>query len=134
MRMNAAAYLRMLEEAKTKKKPRRFRNKPVQFGGLKFDSKREAERWGQLVVLEKLGHITELRRQVAYELAPAVKLEGERRTKPAMRYIVDFEYRGADDKLVVEDIKSPATAKESTFRAKLHLMKSVHGIDVKVSY
>ena len=37
--------------------------------GLKFDSKWESERWGQLKAMEKAGVVTELERQVRYTLA-----------------------------------------------------------------
>ena len=37
--------------------------------GLKYDSKWESERWGQLKAMEKAGVVTELERQVRYTLA-----------------------------------------------------------------
>ena len=37
--------------------------------GLKFDSRWEAERWGQLKAMERAGVITELERQIKYELS-----------------------------------------------------------------
>lgn len=135
-RMKVADYLQMLEDAKKAKavKPRKFLNQPVMFAGLKFDSKREAARYGELMVLEHMGRIVDLRTQVAFELVPSVQLASHKRKKPAIRYIADFAYRDHDGQLVVEDVKSPITAKTAAFRQKLHLMKSVHGIDVKVSY
>lgn len=39
--------------------------------GLIFDSTKEAHRWEQLLLLQRAGKITELRRQVVYELIPA---------------------------------------------------------------
>jgi hypothetical protein len=134
--MKVAEYFRMLDEAKAAKKakPRKYRNTKVEFGGLKFDSRREAARYGELDVLEKMGRIADLRLQVIFELAPAVQLASHKRKKPAMRYIADFAYVDENGQRVVEDVKSPITAKTAAFRAKLHLMKSVHGIDVKVSY
>jgi hypothetical protein len=109
----------------------KYRNERVEFDGLKFDSKREAARWGELRMLEKLGQISMLRRQVAYELVPAVKFAGARARKPAIRLIADFEYveRGVK---VVEDVKSPVTAKVPAFQMKRHLMLAVHAIDVRI--
>ena len=37
--------------------------------GLVFDSYKEARRWEQLLLLQKAGEITELQRQVSYELS-----------------------------------------------------------------
>lgn len=110
----------------------KYGNKKTKIGEITFDSKREAERWSHLRLLERAGHISGLRRQVSFELAPPVKFEGAARAKPALRYFADFEYveNGAR---VVEDVKSPATVKKEAFVMKRHLMKSVHGIDVRIT-
>lgn len=110
----------------------KYHNKKTTVDGIEFDSRAEATRWCTLRVLEKAGAITDLKRQVPFELVPSVKLAGARAAKPAIRYVADFTYieRGA---LVVEDTKSEATAKLSDFRIKLHLMKWRHGIDVRLS-
>ena len=79
-------------------------------------------------LLERLGRIHGLSRQVAFELAPSVKFAGDKRAKPALRFIADFVYTEAG-KQVVEDVKGiilPA------FQIKRHLMLSVHGIDVRI--
>lgn len=112
-------------------KANKYRNERVEYDGLKFDSKREAARWGELRMLEKLGQISMLRRQVAYELVPAVKFAGARARKPAIRLIADFEYveRGVK---VVEDVKSPVTAKLPAFQMKRHMMLHTHGIDLRI--
>lgn len=98
-------------------------------GDLNFDSKREARRWGELQLLERAGKIGSLERQVVYVLAPSVKIEGEARARPALRFKADFKYveNGAT---VVEDAKGFAG---TAFRIRQHLMKHVHGIDVKLT-
>ena len=96
--------------------------------GIVFDSKAEARRYGELVILQRAGYIGKLERQVVYVLAPAVVIGG--RKKPALRYKADFQY--VDNKafkLVTEDVKGVITP---LFRVKQHLMKSVHGIEVQV--
>lgn len=110
----------------------KYLNKRTRVGDLVFDSKREAERWGHLRLLEKAGRISGLKRQVSYVLAPSVKFAGARSAKPAIRFIADFEYieNGAR---VVEDVKSEITAKLPTFQMKRHLMKHLHGIDVRIT-
>ena len=99
--------------------------------GLKFDSLREANRWGFLQALQRLNKISQLERQVTFVLAPGVKFRGEKRAKPALRYVADFRYFNPDEAVVVvEDAKGRQT---EAFRIKRHLMKSVHGIDVRIT-
>lgn len=98
-------------------------------GGIKFDSKAEARRYSQLVLLERAGFISRLERQAVYVLLPAVVLGG--RKKPAMKYIADFQYFDAKTKqTIVEDVKGVITP---LFRAKQHLMKHIHEIEVLVT-
>jgi hypothetical protein len=107
----------------------RYRNEKLTTPEGTFDSKGEYDRWCKLKMLQKGGVISDLRRQVKFVLAPPVILEGKQ--KPALRYFADFVYLQCGLQ-VVEDFKSPATAAESSFRIKLHLMKSVHDIDVQL--
>jgi hypothetical protein len=106
----------------------------VNADGMTFDSKAEWRRWCDLRLLERAGRISHLERQVPYELAPAVRLEGSHRMKPAIRLFVDFRYLDeSTGKLVLEDTKCVATAEKEAFRIKLHLLKSVHGLDLKLT-
>ena len=49
-------------------KPNKYFAKKTVAMGLKFDSKWEAERWGQLKSMERAGIVTQLERQIKYEL------------------------------------------------------------------
>lgn len=78
--------------------------------GIRFDSLKEARRWGELRILEKGGEIRNLRRQVR------IDLEGKNgplrtRTGRQMRLTVDFVYE--DKRLnwaeVYEDSKGAIT-------------------------
>ncbi|MNR64156.1 hypothetical protein D3C85_1866990 [compost metagenome] len=60
-----------------------------------------------------------------------MKFAGARAAKPAIRFIADFEYVEAGAR-VVEDVKSPVTAKLPAFQLKRHLMKFIHNIDVRI--
>lgn len=102
----------------------KYANQPVTVDGIEFDSKAEARYWGALRVRELAGEIRNIRRQVVYELAPAVVIGGRKR--PPLRYIADFVYEEGD-KTVVADVKG---AVPDAYRIKRHLMKSVHGIDI----
>ena len=109
-------------------KSSKYNAKKVTLSGITFDSRREADRWLVLTERQKRGEITDLRRQVHFELAPAVILDG--RKKPALRYVADFTYT-ENGAMVIEDVKSAYTRKMPTYRIKRHLMKSVLGLDIK---
>ena len=91
--------------------------------GQVFDSVKEFHRYGVLRLLERAGKISDLKRQVSFELIP--KQEGER----ACTYVADFTYY-ENGKLVVEDCKGYAT---EVFRLKKKLMLWVHGIRIKIT-
>ena len=109
-----------------KRKPSKYRNKRVEFNGEKFDSKRELARYQELLLLQRAGKISELRRQVSFLLSPAVVIQG--RMRPALRYVADFVYRPHDSPVaVVEDVKGRIT---EGYRIKRHLMAAL-GIEIK---
>ena len=109
----------------------KYNAKPQVVDGIKFDSKREAMRWGQLQFLLRGKQIAMLERQIAFVIAPAVKLHGEARKKPALRYVADFRYYVPSESVwIVEDAKGRETP---VSRIKRHLMKSVHNIDVRIT-
>lgn len=90
--------------------------------GIIHDSQKEAVRWTELKLLERSGEITDLQRQVKYELIPPQK--GER----AVFYIADFVYTdNRTGETVVEDTKGFRT-KEYIIKRKLMLW--VHGIKI----
>ena len=100
----------------------KYNNTKTRVDGRLFDSKAEAARWQELQMLERAGEITELERQVEYELVP--KQKGER----AVKYIADFRYKDHEGKVVVEDTKGVRTP---VYILKRKLMLRVHGIRVR---
>lgn len=106
----------------------KFNARRIEVDGIRFDSKKEAARWHQLQLMKKAGLISDLQRQVAFELQPAVVVDG--RKKPALRYVADFTYKEKGT-LVVEDVKSKATKKLPAYRIKKHLMMAIHNIEVR---
>ena len=98
--------------------------------GITFDSRGESECYKDLKFLERSGHISNLRLQVKYDLAPAAIVNG--RKKLPLRYIADFVYfdvqKGVE---VVHDFKGKLT---DVYVIKRHLMKTVHGIDIYETY
>ena len=100
----------------------KYGNTKVNVDGMHFDSKREAARWQELRLLERAGEISDLRRQVRYELVP--KLPGER----PVDYIADFVYRDKNGNNVVEDVKGVRT---QAYVIKRKLMLWRHGIRIR---
>ena len=106
----------------------KYGNKKIVLKGITFDSMAEANRWIDLNWMFHAGAISKLELQPVYVLAPGVKFDGEARAKPELRYRADFTYIENGVK-VVEDVKGVET---EAFRIKRHLMKWLHGIDVRV--
>ena len=109
--------------------------------GIVHDSQKEAMRWCELKMLEKAGKITDLQRQVEYELIPNQFETIERYGKNGNRlrdgikvlerrvvYVADFVYTDLESgKTVVEDTKGVKT-KDYIIKRKLLLF--THGIRI----
>lgn len=108
---------------KPKKKPK-YGNKKVEIDGFKFDSKAEAARYQELLLMQKAGLISNLELQVPFILAPGCVLDG--RKKPPLKYIADFVY-DENGRSVVCDVKGKVTP---IYRLKKHLMKTVLGLEI----
>lgn len=87
-------------------------------GNVQFDSKKESERYLELVMMQKAGVIQNLERQKKFELVPKTKDER------AVNYYADFVYQEVGSKkLICEDVKSNATRKDKTYIIKRKLFK-----------
>ena len=104
----------------------KYNNHKVLADGASFDSRAEYRHWQLLLWQAKAGELSHLRRQVVYELAPAVVLKGRKR--PPLRYIADFVFTDKAGREVVQDVKGAVT---DAYRIKRHLMMAVHGIEVQ---
>lgn len=100
----------------------KWHNKPTETPEGKFDSKKEAERFYELRLLERAGIISGLARQVKYELIPKV---GDNR---ATYYYADFVYKDKDGNTIVEDVKG---IKTDVYKIKKKLMLWRYGINIK---
>lgn len=108
---------------------RKYANEPTVFDGIRFDSKAEARRWGDLQLLLRAGVIRDLQRQVRYVLVPkqARPSGGVEREKA---YVADFQYTDAKTgRTVVEDVKG---AEPAVWGLKRALMLQVHGVEIRV--
>ena len=109
----------------------KYRAKPCQVGDEKYRSQRERDRHQQLLMMQRAGLVAGLVREQPFILAPGVRIEGENRARPAFRYFADFVYSDVKTgAVIVEDAKGVQTA---MYRAKKHLMATVHRIHVRES-
>ena len=96
------------------------RQKP-EHDGHKFDSKREMFRYVELKRQQEEGLISYLALQPEYRISPGgTKDPATRRMMAARSYSPDFRYQ-KEEKIIVEDVKSVITAKNSTYRLKRQL-------------
>lgn len=100
----------------------KFSNIKTEVDGLKFASRKEARRYGELKLLEKAGEISGLEIQPKFPMVVNGQL--------VCTYVADFAYRSKAADRVVEDVKSPATRAHPVYRIKAKLLKAVHGLDV----
>lgn len=97
---------------------RKYRNVKVEIDGIRFDSKKEAERYLTLKKWEEDGHITRLTLQPKYRLIPSQKFDHQENERP-LDYKADFYYYDLDlDCEVVEDVKGVRT-KDYVIKRKL---------------
>lgn len=106
----------------------KYNNTKITVDGQIFDSKKEANRYKELRLLEKAGEIYDLRRQVKFKLIPTQRDEvtGEV-VERECSYKADFVYE-EDGKTVVEDVKGFRT-KEYVVKRKLMLWR--YGIRIR---
>lgn len=104
----------------------KYRNKKITIDGITFDSRKEANRWMELKLLERAGEITDLQRQVKYELIPSQRIKGKVVERPC-KYVADFVYK-ENGKTIVEDTKGVRT---EGYIIKRKLMLQVHGIMIR---
>lgn len=86
----------------------KYNAKKTEVDGIKFDSKMEADRYLQLKGMIEDGRITNLERQVEFEILPKFK------KYRVLKYIADFTYY-LDGHYVIEDVKG--------FRTPVYLLK-----------
>lgn len=115
----------------------KYNNKKTVIDGITYDSKKEAKRHQELLLLERTGAIQNLQRQVKYILIPSQREPdivgakgGIHKGKVIERecaYIADFVYE-QNGETVVEDTKGMRT-KDYIIKRKLMLYR--HDIRIK---
>ena len=124
----------------------KYNNTKVEIDGIKYDSKKESQRNAYLELMQKQGLISDLKRQVVFELIPTIYEDKvvhlktknkivQRVAQKSVTYKADFTYI-KDGQLVVEDVKASASyaALDKTFILKEKMMRYFHGIVIKRVY
>lgn len=101
----------------------KYHAKKTEVDGIMFASKKEAQRYCQLRLLERAGEISDLQIQVPYILFE--KNEYGRQIK----YIADFVYLD-NDRVIVEDCKGMRT---DVYKLKKRMLAERYGIIIRES-
>lgn len=100
----------------------KYRNIKTTINNITFDSKKEAGRYQELLLLEKAGKIHHLELQVPFVVCPKVKsIKGSRDRK----YIADFVYI-ENGQYIIEDVKSFITRKNPVYSLKKQLVQYLY--------
>lgn len=129
---------------KFRKNGNKYGNKKVEYDGYVFDSKKEKDRFVFLKEAEKKGVITNLQRQVKFELLPAIKeryikqlktkeRECEKTVQLAVTYTADFAYN-KDNKYIVEDVKSSPKMLDKVYVLKEKIFRWKYGYSIRRIY
>lgn len=100
----------------------------VKVGNETFDSQSEADRYMELLVMQKAGIIRDLECHPHFDLIPGQKVPGH----PSFRahgYTADFRYI-RDGEEIIEDVKSVRTREERDYIINRKLMWMLKGIYV----
>ena len=95
----------------------KYHNVKTVVNGIKFDSRKEAERYNELKMLERCGVISNLELQKKFEICPK-----KYANKRARYYVADFVYVENGQK-VIEDTKSFITKKNAVYSLKKALVQ-----------
>lgn len=98
----------------------KYRNRKIVIDNIKFDSVLEANRYRELMLLQRAKKISNLRLQVPFVLQEGFKKNG--RTYQAIKYIADFVYE-EKGQTVVEDVKGMQT---DVFKLKHKIFEKVY--------
>ena len=106
----------------------KYHNERAERNGIKFDSRKQARRYDELMMMLRAGIISDLRLEPQFTLQESYITETGERIR-AVRYTADFSYKFGG-KLVVEDVKSKPTRTKEYLRNR-KFMRSKFGIDIQ---
>lgn len=106
-------------DQETDVKKQKYGNKRTEIDEIKFDSQKEAKRWGELKLLHKSKLISKPIRQYAFIISEGIE------------YVADFVYFCYETNMfIIEDTKGMKT---DIFKLKEKMMKSKNNIEIKIT-
>lgn len=121
---SASYYKQHAKNGPKKKKKSKYGNIHTWVDDIRFDSKAEAKRYGQLKDLLEKGKITDLKLQPSFRLTAGVNNE------LIGKYVADFYYWDLEKKKpIYEDVKGFLT---DTFRWKRKHLLAQEGIEISI--
>lgn len=108
----------------------KYSAKAVEVDGLRFDSMKEARRYGELRLLEVAGQVSQLSVHPRYPIK-VVELwrKGPRSVVEVGVYTADFRYLDEAGEIVIEDVKCRATM-TTAYRLRKRLVEAIYGITI----
>lgn len=104
----------------------KYKNKKVVVDNILFDSKKEANYYIYLKMLEDAGKIVDLELQKRFVLQQGFKLHGK--TYRAITYVADFVYKDQEGQTHVVDTKGYRT---EVYKIKKKLFMKKYGIEIE---
>src|SRR5437762_3724578 len=102
-------------------KASKYHNRKTLVDGIQFDSQKEANRYQELILMERAGLIRSIELQPRYDLVVNAHKMGF--------YRADFRYEVVTTNiLIVEDVKSPAT-RTAVYCLKKKQVKALHDVE-----
>ena len=96
-----------------------------------FDSKKEAQRWEELKLLERAGNIFDLCRQVKFELIPSQRdIKTGKVIERSVEYIADFMYKKTENGGVITVVEDSKGVRTPDYIIKRKLMLYLKGIRI----
>lgn len=119
--MTAQEFREFMRCPKQEPKENKYHAKKTEVDGITFDSKKEANDWRQLCMLEASGGISNLRRQVPFVLQEGYTNNQGKKIRPIV-YMADFCYE-KDGKKYVQDSKGGKATQTDVFKLKRKLFE-----------
>ena len=102
-------------------KPNKYHANKTTIDGITFDSAKEGQRYQELLLLQRAGRISGLKRQTRFELQAGFVGMNGKWVRPIF-YVADAEY-WEGGRHIVEDTKSPITRKIKSYQIKKKLFE-----------
>lgn len=111
----------------------KYNNNPAERSGesanIRFASQKEARRYDELMLMLKVGVISDLRLQHCFTLIEGYTTPDGKRVKPE-KYVADFTYWQGGE-FVVEDTKGGNATKTKVYAVKKKQMQDKYGITIR---